>query len=256
MQRDLNPRYIIKRCWSGVGEDSRARKMEHALMEICGEETSGTEAVCEQAFNTISAAPESEDRRGAAREFGKPSEDVGFSLVKNFDGSSSSSSSSKTASNVTTLMLHCRTTIRVKREKGGRRRVPSTEVPTPPTAQANWKLTARTPLTSITRHLLPQTGSRGPHPGRYTTPTTPKIFVISFKPFCQVMCCPPRGLRHAEGGTENNTRLRRWRLPSTDGVTGTPSWKVYNTNNTQNLRDLFQAFLPSHVLPTSRFAPC
>ncbi|KAG5453581.1 hypothetical protein CSKR_109535 [Clonorchis sinensis] len=54
-----------------------------------------------------------------------------------------------------------------------------------------------------------QAGSRGPHPGRRTTPTTPKLFVISFTPFCQVMRCPTRGLRHSGGGMENNTRLGR-----------------------------------------------
>ncbi|KER29553.1 hypothetical protein T265_03851 [Opisthorchis viverrini] len=43
--------------------------------------------------------------------------------------------------------------------------------------------------------------------------------------------------------------------PSTDGVTGPPSWRAYNTNNTQTLRDLLHAFLLSHLLSTSWFAP-
>ncbi|KER26974.1 hypothetical protein T265_05881 [Opisthorchis viverrini] len=77
------------------------------------------------------------------------------------------------------------------------------------------KLIARTPRTSISAISCnvsnqAQTGSRGPHPGRRTAPTTPKLFVISFMPFCQVMCCPPRGLCDPEGGTEDNTRLARW----------------------------------------------
>ncbi|KER29689.1 hypothetical protein T265_13308, partial [Opisthorchis viverrini] len=53
------------------------------------------------------------------------------------------------------------------------------------------------------------TGSRRAHPGRPTTLTTPKLFAISFMPFCQVTQCPPRGLRHSKEGTEKNARLGR-----------------------------------------------
>ncbi|KER28703.1 hypothetical protein T265_04493 [Opisthorchis viverrini] len=37
-------------------------------------------------------------------------------------------------------------------------------------------------------------------------------------------------------------------------VTGTPYWKAYK-KNAQTLRDLLLAFLPSHALSSSRFAP-
>ncbi|KAG5444476.1 hypothetical protein CSKR_101847 [Clonorchis sinensis] len=34
-------------------------------------------------------------------------------------------------------------------------------------------------------------------------------YLESFTPFCQVIRCLPRGLRHSVGGTQNNTRLGR-----------------------------------------------
>ncbi|KAG5448060.1 hypothetical protein CSKR_110793 [Clonorchis sinensis] len=68
-------------------------------------------------------------------------------------------------------------------------------------SQSGKKLTARTPLTSISRHFL--------------------------------------------------QRLQ----PNIGRVTGTPSWKVYNTINTQTLSALFHALLPSLALAASRFAP-
>ncbi|KAG5449608.1 hypothetical protein CSKR_101596 [Clonorchis sinensis] len=52
-------------------------------------------------------------------------------------------------------------------------------------------------------------GSRRTHPGRRAAPITFKLLLISFTPFYQVIRCPPRGLRHSEGGTKNNTRVGR-----------------------------------------------
>ncbi|KAG5449295.1 cyclin-dependent kinase 5 [Clonorchis sinensis] len=56
--------------------------------------------------------------------------------------------------------------------------------------------------------------SRGPHPGRRVAPTTPKRFMISFIPFCQVKGWPPLCLRHSELGTENSTLFGKRRCLS------------------------------------------
>ncbi|KAG5444103.1 hypothetical protein CSKR_104207 [Clonorchis sinensis] len=67
--------------------------------------------------------------------------------------------------------------------------------------QSGKKVTAGKPLTSISRHFLQcfQPSARGHQ--------DPKLLVISFTPFCQVIHRPPFGLNHSEGGAENNTRL-------------------------------------------------
>ncbi|KER23055.1 hypothetical protein T265_08997 [Opisthorchis viverrini] len=68
--------------------------------------------------------------------------------------------------------------------------------------------------------------------------------VIYYYEICKMMCIRDMWSKLAIG-LSNRHFLQRLH-PSTDGVTGTRSWKAHNTKNTQTLRDLFHAFLSSH----------
>ncbi|KAG5446514.1 hypothetical protein CSKR_101478 [Clonorchis sinensis] len=54
-----------------------------------------------------------------------------------------------------------------------------------------------------------QVGSQRPHPERRTVPITPKLSIISFMPFCQVLRCPHRCACHPGGAVGRNTRFSR-----------------------------------------------